>query len=89
MTVRIRLSRHGKKKHPFYRLIVADSRSPRDGRFIEQLGTYDPMLESDNVKVEEDRALEWLNKGAQPSDTARSLLKKVGVWEKFTAAKAK
>ncbi len=85
MAVRIRLSRYGRKKAPFYRLVVAESRSPRDGRFIEQIGTYDPMTEvkEDGIKVNEEEALKWLRNGALPSDTARALLKKAGVWEKF------
>jgi len=87
MAVRIRLARFGKKKFPFYRLVVADSRSPRDGRFLEQIGTYDPMTDPASVTVDEERALHWLGKGAQPSDTARALLKKQGVWEKFESSK--
>jgi len=87
MAVRIRLSRFGRKKAPFYRLVVADSRSPRDGRFIELLGTYNPMTDPAAVTVNEERALYWLNVGAQPSDTARGLLKKQGVWEKFESSK--
>ncbi|MDR2529514.1 MAG: 30S ribosomal protein S16 [Synergistaceae bacterium] len=89
MAVRIRLSRFGKKKAPFYRLVVADSRSPRDGRFIELIGTYNPMTDPAAVKINEERALYWLSVGAQPSDTARGLLKKQGVWEKFESAKGK
>lgn len=87
MAVRIRLARHGRKKAPFYRLVVADSRSPRDGRFIELLGTYDPMTEPANISVNEDRAMYWLSVGATASETARGLLKKTGVWEKFEAGK--
>ncbi|MDR1648681.1 MAG: 30S ribosomal protein S16 [Synergistaceae bacterium] len=87
MAVRIRLSRFGKKKAPFYRLVVADSRSPRDGRFIELLGTYNPMTDPATVAIEEERALYWLSVGAQPSETARGLLKKQGIWEKFENAK--
>lgn len=87
MGVRIRLARHGKKKAAFYRLVVTDSRSPRDGRFIEMLGTYNPMTDPAEIKVNEDRALHWLSEGALPSDTARALLKKSGVWERFSAAK--
>ncbi len=83
MAVRIRLSRHGRKKRPFYRLVVADSHSPRDGRFIEELGTYDPMQDPAAIKVNEESALKWLRNGALPSDTARAILKKAGVWEKF------
>ena len=87
MAVRIRLARHGKKKAPFYRLVVADSRSPRDGRFIEQLGTYNPMTDPADIRVEEERAIHWLSKGALPSDTARALLRKAGVLDKFLSAK--
>lgn len=88
MAVRIRLSRLGRKKAPFYRLVVADSRSPRDGRFIELIGTYNPMTDPAVVAIDEDRALYWLSVGAQPSDTARGLLKKQGIWEKFESSKA-
>ena len=87
MAVRIRLARHGRKKAPFYRLVVADSRSPRDGRFIELLGTYDPMVEPAKITVNEERAVYWLTVGATASDTARELLKKSGVWEKCEAEK--
>lgn len=87
MAVRIRLARHGRKKAPFYRLVVADSRSPRDGRFIELIGTYDPMTDPAKITVNEERAMYWLSVGASPSDTARGLLKKTGVWEKFEAEK--
>ena len=83
MAVRIRLSRYGRKKTPFYRLVVADSRSPRDGRFIEELGTYDPMKDPAEIKVDEEEAVKWLRNGALPSDTARALLKNAGVWAKF------
>lgn len=87
MAVRIRLSRHGRKKAPFYRLVVADSRSPRDGRFIELLGTYDPMADPAKITVNEERAVYWLTVGATASETVRGLLKKSGVWEKFEAGK--
>jgi small subunit ribosomal protein S16 len=89
MAVRIRLARHGKKKAPFYRLVVADSRSPRDGRFIELIGTYNPMTDPADVKVDEERALHWLSVGAIPSDTARALLRKSGVMDKLQSAKKK
>lgn len=89
MAVRIRLSRHGRKKAPFYRLVVADSRSPRDGQFIELIGTYNPMTDPAAVVINEERALYWLGVGAQPSDTARGLLKKQGIWEKFEVSKSK
>lgn len=85
--VKIRLTRMGKKKKPFYRLVVADSRSPRDGKFIEILGYYDPLPEPPVIKVNEERALLWLERGAQPSDTAKSLLSKVGIWDKFCQVK--
>ena len=84
MAVRIRLARHGRKKIPFYRLVVADSRCPRDGRYIEQIGTYDPMKDPGEIIVDVERAVKWLRDGALPSDTARALLKKSGVWDKFT-----
>lgn len=89
MAVRIRLARHGRKKAPFYRLVVADSRSPRDGRFIEQLGTYNPMTDPSEITIDGDKAVKWLQQGAIPSDTARGLLKKTGVWEKFVESKGK
>ena len=88
MAVRIRFARHGKKKNPFYRLVVTESRSPRDGWFIEMLGTYNPMTDPAELRVDEERALHWLRNGATPSDTARAVLKKTGVWDKFTAEKA-
>ena len=74
--VKIRLRRMGAKKAPYYRVIVADSRSPRDGRFIEELGTYDPMAEGDTLKIDVERAKYWIANGAQPTDTVRGLLKK-------------
>ena len=75
--VKIRLRRVGAKKAPFYRIVVADSRSPRDGRFIEEIGTYDPMAEGEKIKVDMDRAKYWIANGAQPTDTVRGLLKGV------------
>jgi len=75
--VKIRLRRVGAKKAPYYRIIVADSRSPRDGRFIEELGTYDPSVESGKIKVNMERAKYWIANGAQPTDTVRGLLKKL------------
>ena len=75
--VKIRLRRVGAKKAPFYRIIVADSRSPRDGRFIEELGTYDPSVEGEKIKVDLERAKYWISNGAQPTDTVRGLLKKL------------
>ena len=84
MAVRIRLRRIGKKKQPQYRLVVAESAGPRDGRFIESIGQYNPRIDPAAISVDEERALHWLQHGAQPSDTARSILAKAGVWEKFT-----
>ncbi len=75
--VKIRLRRMGAKKAPYYRIIVADSRSPRDGRFIEELGIYDPMADGEKIKVDMERAKYWIANGAQPTDTVRGLLKKV------------
>ncbi|MBQ2892608.1 MAG: 30S ribosomal protein S16 [Oscillospiraceae bacterium] len=77
--VKIRLRRMGAKKAPFYRIVVADSRSPRDGRCIEEIGTYNPLLESDNITVDAEKAQTWIKNGAQPTDTVRGLLKKAGV----------
>jgi len=75
--VKIRLRRMGAKKAPYYRIVVADSRSPRDGRFIEEIGTYDPAADSDKIKVDMERAKYWIANGAQPTDTVRGLLKKI------------
>ena len=75
--VKIRLRRMGAKKAPYYRIVVADSRAPRDGRFIEEIGTYNPSAESDKLKVDTERVQYWISKGAQPTDTVRGLLKKV------------
>ena len=77
--VKIRLRRMGAKKAPFYRIVVADSRYPRDGRFIEEIGTYNPLTNPSAVNVDADRAQEWIKKGAQPTDTVRGILKKAGV----------
>ena len=77
--VKIRLRRMGAKKAPYYRIVVADSRSPRDGRCIEEIGTYNPLLESDNITVDVEKAQTWIKNGAQPTDTVRGLLKKAGV----------
>ena len=74
--VKIRLRRMGAKKAPYYRIVVADSRSPRDGRFIEELGTYDPMADSQKLTVNQERVAYWIANGAQPTDTVRGLLKK-------------
>ena len=77
--VKIRLKRMGAKKRPFYRLVVADARSPRDGKFIEELGTYDPITQPARVTIDADRVREWMRKGAQPTDTARKLLEKESI----------
>ena len=77
--VKIRLRRLGAKKAPFYRIVVADSRYPRDGRFIEEIGTYNPLTDPATVNVDADRAQEWIKKGAQPTDTVCGILKKAGV----------
>lgn len=79
MAVRIRLKRMGAKKRPFYRVIVADSRSPRDGRFIETLGTYNPLTNPSEVRLDADRVQTWLSRGAQPSDTVKRLLAREGL----------
>ncbi len=79
MAVKIRLKRMGQKKAPFYRIIVADSRSPRDGRFIEEIGTYDPSTEPSTVKVNDELAKKWLSNGAQPTDTVARLFKSAGI----------
>ncbi|MCD7840565.1 MAG: 30S ribosomal protein S16 [Erysipelotrichaceae bacterium] len=87
MAVKIRLKRMGAKKAPFYRIVVADSRAKRDGRFIEQVGTYDPTKNPAVITVKEEAVLSWLEKGAQPSDTVRSILSKQGIMKKFAEQK--
>ena len=87
MAVKLRLKRMGAKKRPFYRIVAADSRSPRDGRFIEQLGTYDPKTDPASVTLKEEEILRWLHNGAQPTDTVRNLLSKAGIMKKFTEEK--
>ena len=79
MAVKIRLRRMGQKKAPFYRIIVADSRSPRDGRFIEEIGTYDPTVEPSTIKVDEELAKKWLNNGAQPTEQVAKIFKVAGI----------
>jgi small subunit ribosomal protein S16 len=81
MAVKIRLKRMGAKKTPFYRIVVSDSRTPRDGRFIEEIGYYNPLTDPAEIKVDGERARYWLGNGAQPSDTVRALLKKSGAVE--------
>ena len=87
MAVKIRLKRMGAKKSPCYRIVVADSRSPRDGRFIETVGTYNPVVSPAEVKINEELALKWLQNGAKPSDTVRNLFSSQGILEKFHNAK--
>lgn len=82
MAVRIRLRRMGAKKQPFYRVVVADSRSPRDGRFIEEIGYYNPCTDPATISIKEERAIEWMKKGAQPSETVKALFAKVGILAK-------
>lgn len=85
MATRIRLKRIGAKKSPSYRVVVADSRAPRDGRFIEEIGYYQPVADPVVIKIDEVKALDWLSKGAQPSETVRALFKKAGVCQKRLA----
>ena len=79
MAVKIRLRRIGAKKSPFYRVIIADERSPRNGRFIEEIGTYNPLVEPAEVKIDAEKAKKWISNGAQPTETVKSLLKKSGI----------
>ena len=81
MAVKIRLRRMGQKKAPFYRIVVADSRSPRDGRFIEEIGTYNPLTDPSEIKIDAELAKKWIANGAQPTDTVKVLLKKSGITE--------
>ena len=89
MAVKIRLMRVGKKKQPTYRVVVADGRSPRDGRFIEIIGQYAPRQEPSLVQIDEDSALAWLRKGAQPTEQVQKILMSTGVWEKYEADRSK
>lgn len=83
MAVKIRLRRMGAKKAPFYRVVVADSRSPRDGRFIDEIGYYNPITEPATIKIDEEKAIQWVNNGAQPTDIVKRLFDKSGVSEKL------
>ena len=83
MAVKLRLKRFGAKGKPFYRIVAADARSPRDGRFIENVGTYNPVTDPAEITINEEIALKWLKEGAQPTNTVRSLLSKKGVMQKF------
>ena len=89
MAVKLRLKRMGAKQKPFYRIVAADARSPRDGRFIETVGTYNPVAQPAEVKIDKDLALKWLNNGAQPTDTVASLLRKEGIMKEFKDSKVK
>jgi len=83
MAVKLRLKRMGATKRPIYRIVAADSRSPRDGKFIELVGTYNPLTNPGEIKVDEEKVLKWLNNGAKPSDTVRDLLSRAGIMTKF------
>jgi small subunit ribosomal protein S16 len=87
MAVKMRLKRMGAKKAPFYRVVVADSRSPRDGKFIELIGTYNPLVTPAEIKINEELALEWLHKGAIATDTVKNILSKAGIMEKYHNSK--
>ena len=89
MAVKLRLKRMGKKQQPFYRIVAADSRFPRDGRFIETVGTYNPVRKETEIKIDEEKALKWLSNGAQPTDTVRSIFVKEGIMKKFADSKVK
>jgi len=89
VAVKLRLMRMGKKKQPTYRVVVADTTSPRDGRFIEVLGTYDPLKNPPLTQFKQERVLDWLGKGAQPSVTVRTLLRRSGVWKQFEERRAR
>ena len=89
VAVKLRLKRMGSKQKPFYRIVAADARSPRDGRFIETVGTYNPLKNPTEIKVDEEKALTWLNNGAQPTDTVRSILTESGIMKKYADSKTK
>lgn len=89
MAVKLRLKRMGAKQKPFYRVVAADSRSPRDGRNIETIGTYNPNVNPAEIKINEEIALKWLSNGAQPTETVKSILSKAGVMKKFHESKSK
>jgi small subunit ribosomal protein S16 len=88
MAVKLRLTRVGKTKQPHYRIVASDSRSPRDGRFIQIIGTYNPRTEPSALKVDNDKAVKWLRDGAQPTERVRKLLEISGAWAEFDAARA-
>ena len=85
--VKLRLKRMGTKGNPFYRIVAADSRSPRDGRIIEQVGTYNPLVKENQVTLDTEKVMKWLNNGAKPSDTVRSILSKEGLMKEFHESK--
>ncbi|MDD2208605.1 MAG: 30S ribosomal protein S16 [Bacilli bacterium] len=87
MAVKLRLKRMGAKQKPFYRIVAADSRSSRDGKFIEIIGTYNPLLKENNITIDEEKTLKWLNTGALPTDTVKNLLSTTGIWTKFKQIK--
>jgi small subunit ribosomal protein S16 len=89
MSVKIRLTRIGRHKDPFYRIVAADSRSSRDGRYIEQIGTYDPAIGEEKADINEELALKWLAKGALPSDSVRAMFNRKGILDKFAKSKIK
>ena len=89
MAVKLRLKRMGSKQKPFYRIVAADARSPRDGRFIETIGTYDPIKGEDKITIDEEKALNWLNNGAKPTDTVKNILSRAGVMTKYANEKKK
>jgi len=89
MAVKIRLTRMGAKKRPMYRIVASDSRRPRDGEYLELIGTYNPLVTPADVKIDEEKALKWLQTGAIPSDTVRSLFSKAGIMKKFADSRVK
>ena len=89
MAVKLRLKRMGAKQKPFYRIVVADARSPRDGRFIETIGTYNPIKGATDVTIDEEKALRWLQNGAEPTDTVRNILSRNGIMAKYAETKNK
>ena len=89
MAVKLRLKRMGSKQKPFYRIVAADSRSPRDGKFIELVGTYNPIKGQEVVTIDEEKALKWLNNGAEPTDTVKNILSKQGIMKKYADSKKK
>lgn len=87
MAVKLRLKRMGSKQKPFYRIVAADSRFPRDGRFIETVGTYNPVAKPAEIKIDKEVAIKWLNNGAEPTDTVKTLLKNEGILKEFALSK--